>query len=106
MILKLLYFFLIICHAEDGPFPRQEVQVIKNLNRINFPKEIYIKSYPDIDSKWMEKFGIPFSMELGKFFEIGHLPINLNFVGFYKVPLIFEGGEYVWRAQLIIPLPD
>jgi hypothetical protein len=96
--------------AQTGPNPQQENEIfhsaVENLKEIDFSKEFYIKSYPDIDPKWMEDFAIPLSMELGKFFRFDHFPVNFNFTGFYKIPLIFNGGDFALRAQITFPLLD
>jgi hypothetical protein len=113
MDIKLIFFIFLICsslRAQIGPNPQQQIEsahsVIENIKEIDFSREFYIKSYPDIDPKWMEDFAIPLSMELGKFFKFDHYPVNFNFTGFYKIPFIFHGGEYVWRAEIKFPLPD
>ena len=101
------FFLSFPSYDEVGPLlrPRDAPEII-NLNKISLYKEVYIKSYPEIDPQWLERFAIPFSIELGNFLRFDNLPVNFNFLGFYKIPLIFQGGDYVLRAQIAFPLLD
>jgi hypothetical protein len=111
LILFLFYSFL--SQAQWAPVngpplkERQEIfhSIIDDLEKINLVKEIYMEPYRGIDAKWMEKFGMPFAMKMGRFFKLENLLVNLNLVGFYKIPFGYPLGEYALKAQLSIPLP-
>ena len=93
----------------NGPAPKEKAEIfhsiIDDLDKINLSKEIYMQPYRGIESKWMEKFGIPFAMKMGRFFKMENLLANFNLVGFYKIPFGYPLGEYALKAQLSIPLP-
>ncbi len=102
-----IFFIFFASNAQEiGPnrIPKEEYSL--SMDRIDFSKDVYFQSYPHIESDWMGKFAIPLAGELGRKFEIMNIPFNLNLLGFYKLPFLFSGGDYVWRAQLSFPLSD
>lgn len=105
----ILLFYSFQSMAVFGPLPKPEKEIfhsiIENLDKINVAKEIYIEPFRGIDSKWMERFGIPFAMKMGRFFYLEHSLVNFNLVGFYKIPFGYPLREYALKAQLSIPLP-
>lgn len=109
-LLILLLFYSFISKADLGPLPRPEKEIfhsiVENLDKINFAKKLYLQPYRGIDSQWMERFGIPFSMKMGGFFKLERFLLNLNLVGFYKIPFGNPLREYALKAQLTLPLPD
>lgn len=86
-----------------GPLPKPQKEIFHSVVE---NKEVYIEPFSGIDSKWMERFGIPFSLKMGKFFYLDHSLFNFNLVGFYKIPFGYPFGEYALKAQLSLPLPD
>jgi len=110
-ILFLFYSFLTQAQWSlvNGPAPKKNAEIfhspISDLEHIHLMKEFYMEPYKGIDAKWMERFGLPFAMKMGRFFKMENLLVNLNLVGFYKIPFGYPLREYALKANLSIPLP-
>lgn len=98
--MKWIFLLIFSCLAQE------RVKSMLSYDFVDSANQIYFKTYPSLDSAWMKKFALPLAGELGKNFQFSNIPFNINFLGFYKMPFLFQGGDYVLRAQLSFPLLD
>ena len=75
----------------------------------NFPTGWYLTSAPIVTANWKaesdERWTVPFGGGIGKVFQIGRQPINMQTQVFYNVETPTGGADWQWRLQIQLLFP-